>query len=81
MEKPSVDTQLRLTSQEPRRRGRSTSVRLSETARRTGREGVAMARRELDRARNAFDDADTKRPPVTHRDQSSPQHAAARNAA
>lgn len=48
-----MQTQLRLTQESPRRRGRPSSVRLSEASRRAGREGVAMARRELDRVRNS----------------------------
>lgn len=48
-----METQLRLTQEPPHRRGYPSSKRLSADARRTGREGVAMARRELDRVRNA----------------------------
>lgn len=48
-----METQLRLTQEPPHRRGYPSSKRLSADARRTGCEGVAMARRELDRVRNA----------------------------
>ena len=48
-----METQLRLTQEPPHRRGYPSSKRLSVDAQRTGREGVAMARRELDRVRNA----------------------------
>lgn len=63
-----METQLRLTQESPRRRGYPSSKRLSENARRTGREGVAMARRELERVRNASIATSTDRQ-VTSRQQ------------
>jgi len=67
-----METQLRLTQESPRRRGRPSSVRLSEAARRTGREGVAMARRELERVRNSAATGDPGRLEISHHDAARP---------
>lgn len=77
-----METQLRLTQESPRRRGRPSSVRLSEAARRTGREGVAMARRELDRVRNATVASGQNGPAVGRVGKpATPEAASTRNAA
>jgi hypothetical protein len=77
-----METQLRLTQESPRRRGRPSSVRLSEAARRTGREGVAMARRELDRVRNSTVTSGQHSPEVGRvGTPAAPEAASTRNAA